>query len=484
MLVKEIEIINESIIKHPIVPNGQGWVSSEPSRLGVIESGPSKILMNKIITLIESATDFICLQSFLIQDTPVIDALLKAVRERKIKVYVLSSSDARLKDVIEEEGDDFIRSNYIKMLETKFKNHFIFRSADNFHAKFILIDPKTSPKGFLCTSNFTLKAFTRNPELAVALSKEQCEELFKVFVYHFWEYTTDEYIGETSFEKVKPINKFNLSEQKDILLTSPNTSLNTLNKRLIVAVQRAEKEIQLSTFHLDQNHELLKQIILKAESGIKVTLFCRASESQYINQLKLLSDKGINIYLHPLMHAKSLLVDEVEGYLFTANLMAKGLDDGFEVGVKLGPDQIKDLKYIYLNWARTFKSRLIKEAKINSINEYSYYRNNSLEKQEVKEEAKEIRKKIIKVKELEDFFDQKLQLNNMTIKKQKIKLVADFNKLPTKIVFDDGVVFKVQVEKNEKGTEYKSVLLSNTFTTAHIKELPNIDAPVFIVQQH
>jgi phosphatidylserine/phosphatidylglycerophosphate/cardiolipin synthase-like enzyme len=243
-LVKEIHVVNEGTIQFPFLANGSGWQSTEQSNLSVIESGEQKILFFKIINAIDKAQEFVCLQSFLIQDSAIIDSLLKAV-ERNVKVYVLSSTEARLKDRIEEETD-FIKANYIQLIDKKFKNHFIHRTAENFHAKYILIDPKTNPNGFICTNNFTENGFVKNPELSVELNKEQCEELFKVFVYHFWEHSTDEQTATNEFEKVKPANKFSLTKLNNILLTSPNSELNTLNEALKKAVENANKSISFN----------------------------------------------------------------------------------------------------------------------------------------------------------------------------------------------------------------------------------------------
>ena len=118
-LVKEIHVVNEGTIQFPILPNGSGWKSTEQSNLPVFESGEQKTLFYKIINAIDTAQEFICLQSFLIQDSALIDSLLKAV-ERKVKVFVLSSAEARLKDRIEEETD-FIKANYIQLIDKKFK---------------------------------------------------------------------------------------------------------------------------------------------------------------------------------------------------------------------------------------------------------------------------------------------------------------------------------------------------------------------------
>ena len=84
-LIKEINIINEGTIPFPILPNGSGWKSTEKEKLSVIESGEGKVLFSKIIKAIDSAKQMVCFQSFLIQDTEIIDALIKAVEEREVK---------------------------------------------------------------------------------------------------------------------------------------------------------------------------------------------------------------------------------------------------------------------------------------------------------------------------------------------------------------------------------------------------------------
>src|SRR4051812_32874057 len=102
-LTKEVHIINEESIQFPILSNGSGWKSTEYEKLSVVESGEGKVLFSEILKMIEKAKQIICLQSFLIQDSEIIDALIKAVKGRNVKVYVLSSAEARLKETIEEE---------------------------------------------------------------------------------------------------------------------------------------------------------------------------------------------------------------------------------------------------------------------------------------------------------------------------------------------------------------------------------------------
>jgi len=469
-LIKEVNIINEAIIKFPILPNGLGWKSTENENLAVIESGEEKVLFIKIINAIDNAKQIICLQTFLIQDNKIIDALIRAVEERGVKVFVLSSAEARLKEKIEEE-EDFIKTNYIQLLDNKFKNHFVHRSSENFHGKFILIDPETKPIGFICTNNFTENGFMKNPELAVELNASQCEELFKVFVYHFWEHSTDEQTASNEFAKVKAVNKFSLSKLDSILLTSPNTENNSLKNALLESVEKAKKSISLSTFQLDNNIDLVKAIINKAKQNIPVTLFCRPIEKQFNEQLKELLEAGVQIYFHPLTHAKSLLIDFETGYIFTANLIEKGLEYGFEVGVKLNEVQTKDLLTIHQNWGTNFPYKTIREAKVKDLNEIQIFKEKKLTKKVLLDDTKTESRKISKVIDLFSFFNQKFEIKDGSTKSLKIRLTAEIEGVPVKLIAKGLDKFEILETDDEKGKKTKLVVINNEFDFSDLDKI-------------
>jgi phosphatidylserine/phosphatidylglycerophosphate/cardiolipin synthase-like enzyme len=472
-LTKEITIVNGETLQFPIIPNGSGWKSTEKEGLSVIESGKQKILLSKIIHAIDSAKEFICLQSFLIQDTELITSLLKSVEGRNVKVFVLSSAEARLKDRIEEETD-FIKANYIQLLDTKFKNHFVHRMAENFHAKYILIDPKTNPRGFVCTNNFTENGFAKNPELAVELNKEQCEELFQVFVYHFWEHSTDEQTATDGFEKVKPANKFSLPMLKQILLTSPNTKNNSLNETLKKSIKNTQKSISFSTFQLDKNTDLVKTILDRAKQGIEVTLFCRPIERQFNEQLKELLEVGVQVFFHSSIHAKSLLIDEKDGFIFTANFTENGLDKGLEVGVKLNKQQTADLVKIHHNWKANFQSKAIQNAKVKDLKEIEIFKEGKLTKKMLLDESKEDKRKLNKVSDLISFFNQKFELNDNAVKSRKHKLTAEIDDLPKNIKTNGTDKFEVIEITEAKGRQSKIVVLKDDFKTEDIQQLNDL----------
>lgn len=469
-LIKEINIINEGAIQFPILPNGSGWKSTEKEKLSVIESGEGKVLFSKIIKTIESAKQMVCLQSFLIQDTEIIDALIRAVKEREVRVFVLSSAEARLKETIEEEGD-FIKANYIQLLDSKFKNHFVHRTAENFHGKYILIDPTTKPKGFICTNNFTENGFAKNPELAVELNNEQCEELFKVFVYHFWEHSTDEQTATNEFAKVKPVNKFSLPKLENILLTSPNHKSNSLNKTLLDAITKAKKTISFSTFQLDKNIELLKTITDKAKQNVSVTLFCRPLEKQFNEQLKELLEAGVQIYFHPLTHSKSLLIDSKDGFVFTANLVANGLDNGLEVGVKLNDEQTKDLAIIHQSWQDNFSIKGIRVANVKDLKEIQVFKDRKLTTKILLDDTKTESRKIVKVADLFSFFNQKFEIKDSSTKTLRVKLTAEIENLPAKYKVNGADKFEVIEVEEDKGKKTKLIVIKSKFEINDIDKI-------------
>lgn len=469
-LIKELNIINEGTIQFPILSNGSGWKSTEKEKLSVIESGEGKVLFSKIIKAIDSAEQIICLQSFLVQDTAIVDALLNAVAERKVNVFVLSSAEARLKETIEEE-EDFIKSNYIKLLDAKFKNHFVHRTAQEFHGKYILIDPTTKPKGFVCTNNFTENGFAKNPELAIELNIVQCEELFKIFVYHFWEHSTDEQTATNEFAKVKPINKFNLPKLENILLTSPDSKSSSLNKTLLAAVNEAKRTISFSTFQLDTNIDLVNAIISKAKQNVSVILFCRPIEKQFNEQLKVLLDAGVEIYFHPLIHSKSLLVDNKDGFVFTANLIANGLDTGLEVGVKLDEEQTNDLATIYQSWQNNFPTKAIKVANVKDLKEIQVFKDRKLTTKILLDDTKAESRKIVNVADLFSFFNQPFTIKDNATKTLKVKLKAEIEYLPAKYKANVADKFEVIEVEEDKGKKSKLVVVNNKFEIGDIDKI-------------
>ncbi|WP_407264847.1 phosphatidylserine/phosphatidylglycerophosphate/cardiolipin synthase family protein [Tenacibaculum maritimum] len=396
---------NQEVLNNVFVPTKNNWQSTEEQQLSVIESGPKEVLFHNIIEQIQQAEEMICLQSFLIQDTTIIDALVEA-SQRDIRVFILDAAETRLKTQAYSEDDSFISDEYKEMVNNKFRRNIVHRQAGNLHAKFILIDPKSNnANGFLFTGNFNKKPFKENPELGIELDEIQTNELFKLFVYHFWEHTTDEQNDTETFVAVRPANKFKAPTLAHILCTSPNSDLSNLKSTLLTAIESAKDSIAFSTFGLDIEHELAQAILLKANEGVEVTVFCRPREKTILNHISELQKAGAKVFCHPLIHAKSIIVDDKEAYVFTANFEKHGMDTGFEVGMLLSKTQTRDLIGIHNNWTQQFPFTFHYEKSVQETIDYNVFNNNEI-KSYLISEIKNVNqtKEILKLTDLITFF--------------------------------------------------------------------------------
>ena len=418
---KTITLENQSILDYIFLKNGD-WQPKNVENTTVLQSSSDKFVFYKVISLIKDAKESICLQSFLIQDTAIIDELIKAT-EKGVRVFITSSAEARLKPNIEEERD-FIRENYKKMLNEKFKFTFVHRSAENLHAKFIVIDGKTNPQGIIFTNNFTENGFFKNPELAVILTREQAQELYKIFVYCFWEKTTDEQTANNEFESVKPLNKFELPSLQHILLSLDNS----LKNAVLQAIEKAKNKIVLSTFTIDTEYEICKAIVKKLHKNLAVSLFSRLNNKQLQNQVKELIDYRADIFLHQTTHAKFILVDDTEGYVFTANFNQSDFEVGFNVGIKLSEQQAIELSNIVQNWKSELPYNWVKQQKVASLAEYLIFENDELTTKKVELIKSEVEKKQIDtVKDFVDFFKKQRNLTDDKFQKHEYTMSVELD---------------------------------------------------------
>lgn len=444
---------NEEILDNVFVPTTNNWQSTEGQQLTIMESGPKQVLFYSIIDYIQQAEEMICLQSFLIQDTTIIDALIEA-SQRGVKVFILDAAETRLKTQAHPEDDSFIADEYKEMINMKFRRHFVHRQAVNLHAKFILIDPRSNnANGFLFTGNFNEKPFKENPELGVELDEVQTNELFKLFVYHFWEHTTDEQNDSKTFDKVRPANKFQAPKLHHILCTSPNTDLSNLKSTLITAISNTQTSISFSTFGFDMQHELAIEILNKIKSGVEVTIYCRPREKTIVNHISELHKAGAKVYCHPLIHAKSLIVDDKEAYIFTANFEKHGMDTGFEVGVPLSNRQTKDLRGIHNKWKQDFPLIFHSQKSVQEISNYNTFKNKVLESDEILETKEVLQKKeITKLLDIITFFKDDNGTTNFekhkNLKVDKVATLKAFTENESvKLKHIDEVISQVLIKK-------------------------------------
>ena len=340
---------NAQTIPLAILPVPQAYQPIEDRKV-LWEVGPQQHVLQQLTHLIDQAKEMICVQSFIMDDNPVVNALVRAA-DRGVTVFV---TGATVKLSPPEEEPEFRVESYKRLLEEKFKHRFLFRAADHFHAKFILIDPETRPAGILLTANLTDKALQKNPELALPLSDLQVKELYELFRYHFWEQAQEEHTDRKEFAATQAAGKFQPTKPAHSLFTLQGATQQYLRDTLLAAIEKAESSISLSTYNLDPAHPVAQAILAKAQAGIPLQLFFPEREAKIKAACQPFLDAGAEVFIQPFLHAKALLVDGKEGFVFSANVEKRGLDEGWEAGIPLNESQTQVMKQLFADWASGF----------------------------------------------------------------------------------------------------------------------------------
>jgi cardiolipin synthase len=122
-------------------------------------SGNDEKLLNELKVSIDNAKEMICITSYIFNEPDIKKCLLNASK-RGVRVYMLTASNKHLKNQPDED-DDFNKKMYIEMdkLFKELQGKIKIRTSENFHTKFLLIDPLNSElrQGYLLTSNFDTK---------------------------------------------------------------------------------------------------------------------------------------------------------------------------------------------------------------------------------------------------------------------------------------------------------------------------------------
>ena len=426
---------------------------------GIFQPGGNN-LIDKIVKVISHTEQFLCVSSFLIQDSSIIDEIRKCY-ERGVRVYMLTAAETQLSNPNEEDDSPLEKrkSNFRDMLK-KLSSHALIHTGDDLHAKFIISDPKTNPEAIVFTSNLTVRALTENIELAIELSgKFEVEELFRQFLYGFWKAAKREL--NSSNNELSAVNQH--PEFVDLAFR-PQRIKWTLGNQLLIKdllgkmIETAESSISISAWTIDIGHPIAMQLIKKASEGVKVVLFTRPHNANKEFMTTLIKNGG-TVYCHKLLHAKSMIVDGKQGLIMTANISKLGLDEGFETAVILGHDQINVLNKIHNEWKyrceyRSEKTTILGDIKVPWINITENF------EQLAKPEAKNIDLGGVTAKKLRDYFDGKIE-NYIPDKNQKNVIDKQINytinllppRLPTQIAnqkIEEKNDLKIYTINNEK----------------------------------
>ena len=370
------------------------WISRSAERISQSESGRAvhvsgrnRLLARRVVGILAEAKEKVVLASYLLADHEVENAVLAAAR-RKVRVYVLLASEARLdiEDASDGEFEKAMREQHRRML-ARLGGYALFRSAPHFHAKFVLADPGNGDGvGIVLTANLTREAFERNEELAVELTGEEVDEAFALARWAFWEYAQHELIDpKNRFRAVKPLDSVaHPGPSPGVPATSPRSK--GLRDEAARLIEAASRELVVANFGWDKDHEILEFLRVRASEGLAVTVLARVRASQ-MPALVALAESGAQVFGFKWLHAKALCADGAEALVMSANLQPDGLDHGFEIGVRLNGERAKEVRTRLNEWSKAARWELLASPTLGGVlGEVLVWQKNRLREMTVKAE--------------------------------------------------------------------------------------------------
>jgi cardiolipin synthase len=364
---KCVDIIDQRQLELPPT-----WISTQTASAtrregggAVFESGRIREMANAIISLLAQAREKAVVSSFLLADKGIEDAIHQAAA-RGVRVYVLLASEARLgREEGEGEFDKRVLEQHRAML-TRLGGHVLFRSAPNFHAKVVVIDPETHPAGMLLTANLTSEALERNEEFAVTLTAAEAVEVTSYLKWAMWESAEHELTDpKDRFKATRPLGKVAHPDAGAAIVATTSVT-NTIRAEALRLIDAARSRIIVSSFGWDEDHEVVRRICARAREGLDVKVLARVRPSS-MPVLLALAQAGAAVLGFRWLHAKAIWTDSGQALVMSANLQRDGLDHGFELGVRLSDGRAQEVLERLEGWRRAAAWRLEPKPRLGTL---------------------------------------------------------------------------------------------------------------------
>ncbi|MDG7000336.1 MAG: phosphatidylserine/phosphatidylglycerophosphate/cardiolipin synthase family protein [Nitrososphaerota archaeon] len=394
------QVVKERVISNRETPLPPSWIPRRRSELhankrnngagGIWSAGDSDVLIARINEYVKSARNMICISSFLLDESEVVEELIRASHD--VRIYIITASENILEKEPRRDSEfELERLNEHKRVLNRLAGITLIRTADSFHSKFIITDPSSDDaKGMLLTANITKDALVRNPEIGVELTPQETKDLFKQFTIGFWIESNRELLEPGKLSSVRRVQLTNATPP--IVLPCTLQNLCSIKEALLDIIGEARHEIWVSIYGIDSDHEVSKKLISALSRGTKVKILTRIrGTDKHTKSLISLAQSGAEIVGHRYLHAKAIVVDAENGcksIVMTANIDKKGLDEGFETGVILNGSRAMEVKMILQKWWEEFNYGFSIAAKVGEvIGDVIIPNNGSLKKLTVKEKG-------------------------------------------------------------------------------------------------
>lgn len=343
-------------------PLGAGWLRRSDMRSdatekpcdGLWRTGPDGEFRAAMVRALDAAGSVALISAFLLSDQPICDALCRAA-DRGVRVYALTASEQRIGTLLKDTDEDKFNRRMAeehKQLLDRLVGKVVVRTAEHLHAKFLVIDPDDPQRciGFLSTANFN-RALTENIELGLLLEGQTAQELAKVFNWVFWMEAERELVEKGRLVALGPPPGIPEALQGETLFVTLR-SQQSLRDRILLMIRQARTRLLISTFGIALEHAVTQALLDARRRGVAVTVLTRP-RPVLSGVLSALVAEGVTVVGHDKLHAKAVVSDGM-ALVMTANLMADGLDSGFEVGVPVSGAVAEGIGATLEEWVRDF----------------------------------------------------------------------------------------------------------------------------------
>ncbi|HJJ54841.1 MAG TPA: phospholipase D-like domain-containing protein, partial [Methanocorpusculum sp.] len=299
----------------------------------VFMPGEDGQVLRNLVMEVRKAELLVVLSSYLLQDGPLVDALLERA-SAGVFVAVLTAASEDLETLADDElslFDQRVLEDHGRMLD-RMAGHILVRTSRAYHAKFLLVDPQSVHAfGVLQTCNMTLDALTgKNIEAGVVLRPDEILSIYSLFLHGFWNQAQHELLSAGVLSSAASGPALDLGT---VSLPATYGSSCSLKESVVSIISAAQQRIDISCWTF--LHPAIAELLYaRVASGIAVNLYVHIPEfpTEMIDQL---AAGGVMVYGHPRLHAKTVIADRTYGLLMTANVAEFGMDTGFEAGVFL-----------------------------------------------------------------------------------------------------------------------------------------------------
>lgn len=340
-------------------------VPKAPVASPVMRTDAGTPVVEELARAIEGAHDIVVAFTFLLAE-PTIEAALVAAAKRGVRVYLLTAATTRLEQELRSDSEfERARLDEHKQMLDRLAGWVLVRSASSFHAKGILVDPARGGPAFLSTANLTREALTRNQELVVRLEEGEARRLLDVLRWAFWEAAEHEMAERGGLLAVEPLGEVRRPDDTgDVVSTLSRPG--SLRETVLDLVSSAEREIVVACYGWAAVHPVVEALVGRARSGVRVRALARVRAAA-TPALSLLRAAGAEVVAHDWLHAKAVVVDDAQAIVMSANLEPRGLDEGFELGVRLRGARAAAVRGILAAWEAEAPWRLERDVELRAL---------------------------------------------------------------------------------------------------------------------